>query len=101
MGGDGLPWIIDKDNGLEQRLPNDTWQVIGGCSQDVALAADNALWVVGCDDMEDGFSIYKLDKNTNSWSLIAGAATRMAALNEVSCIKVDKTGKIMKTVFSA
>ena len=84
---DGNPWVINSDSQIFQRSDDSSnsgdlgtsfgsWQQKDGMATDIAIGANNDVWIIGTDRQTDGYSIFKWENN--NWTKVEGAAEVIA-----------------------
>ncbi len=69
------PWYLTT--GYTIYMPSGTgYSIVPGAATDIAVGANNTVWVIGTGAEAGGYGIYKLVNG--SWSKIAGSALRVA-----------------------
>jgi peptidoglycan hydrolase-like protein with peptidoglycan-binding domain len=85
VGPDGIPWVVNSFGEIYRRSSKDPFDTTGweflpgsGCAWDIAVGAEGSAWVIGCDDVPGGHSIFKW--NGSGWDKTNdnGAADRIA-----------------------
>mmetsp|Transcript_16459 Transcript_16459/g.14151 ORF Transcript_16459/g.14151 Transcript_16459/m.14151 type:complete len:374 (+) Transcript_16459:7464-8585(+) len=57
----GKPWVVNK-NGNIYRWLGDKWEALSGQAQDIAISADNQVYITGTDNF-----LYRWYSRTSSW----------------------------------
>lgn len=58
---EGTPWVITTNNEIYYLNCNNNWIKIPGCARDIAIGKGFDMWLIGCDDHEDAYGIWKLN----------------------------------------
>lgn len=96
------PTEVDHD---EEALVAPQWIFVDTCATSIAVAADDTIWVVGCDNRADGDIWYMRDVCEGlacgpSWIKTAGRASRVAVDPQGNAIAVSSSGWPTKELFS-
>ena len=79
--GNGQLWVVNGYGGIYRRV-NNNWQGRSGKARDIGANGDGSVYVIGTNEVDGGFGIFKFD-GANGWTEIGGGALR---------ISVDPTG---------
>jgi Ricin-type beta-trefoil lectin domain-like/Secretion system C-terminal sorting domain/Tectonin domain len=74
---DGNPWVIRND-GSVARWNGAAWENLPGCLAEIAIGSDGAVWGLGCDWGNGGYSVWRW--NGSNWSNVDGRLTSIAVL---------------------
>ena len=83
VGKTGRPWIVTDTGAVLERTLGEEWlEHPGPAASDIAVGADDTVWITGQEAVEGGHELYRLTGDT--WTKVPGAAERLA---------VDPTGE--------
>ena len=76
VGPNGIPWIVNKHSHIFRYIPKKkAWKQVKGLAIDIGVGANGQVWVIGTDEKQGGFGIYRRDGN--KWTRMPGAAVRI------------------------
>lgn len=94
--GPDIPWVVSADGKIFRRL-NNAWYQISGCAKDIAVGYNDNAWVLGCaSGGTGGYQIFSW--NGSGWTLMPGAATKIAIRQQGHPWVVASNGGIYKWV---
>lgn len=89
----GRPWTVNDQGHIHRRLSNAAgnanWEQLPGCGRDIAIGEGTYAWVIGCNELPNGYGIYVWNEQTQitgtnptpgefTWRQVTGAGTTIA-----------------------
>jgi hypothetical protein len=92
------PILAATDGGVIK--PPCGWgQPLPGCTRDIAVGGDGAVWVVGCSKTSGGFVLRRREKDqpdSSAWEKVSGGGVRIAAGSDGTPWLINNEGKIYR-----
>ncbi|HMJ11830.1 MAG TPA: matrixin family metalloprotease [Polyangiaceae bacterium] len=85
----GKPWVVNNLGEIIRRTSNSptsgSWQLLPGCANDIDIAIDGSVWVLGCNDETSGNGTTVNKWNGSNWTYVPSPGGNRIA--------VDGTGR--------
>ena len=89
----GEPWIVDADNRIS-RWTGSEWARQPGEAQDIGVGANGAVWIVGTDPADGGYSIATW--NGEGWTSASGGGMRISVDADGFPYVVTEEGQLLR-----
>ncbi len=89
----GLPWVVDEDGSIRRRVVGGWQRMPDEPADDIAIAPDGNVWIIGRDERPGGFGPWRYYHGTD-WDCYEGAAVRISAGPDGLPWTVDDAGVI-------
>ncbi len=99
-GPDGTPWLVNNEGKIYHGHKDGSgWgNPLPGCAKDIAVGANGAVWVVGCDQVNGGWSLHHwigVDSQ-RPWQRSEGGGTNISVAPDGRPWIVNDIGNIYK-----
>lgn len=89
----GEAWVINSSRQIYRYVTaSNSWTLIQGNATDIGIGADGSVWIIGANQAEGGFDIYKW--SGNGWNRVQGGAVRIAVDPRGNAWVVNNTNNV-------
>jgi hypothetical protein len=92
----GRLWLVNDQGAIYRGREGALWERLPGCARDIAVGANGAVWIVGCDRVSGGWSVHRW--RNGAWQRVEGGATNIAVADDGTPWIVDDIGTIYRGV---
>lgn len=95
VANDGTPYVVSNYGNTYYLAYNNSWIMLPGCANDIAIGKNDEIYKIGCQKGDDGYLVYRLLCNDISRTILSGNSQHCSWINLGSGgvkIKVLKDG---------
>jgi hypothetical protein len=92
----GRLWLVNNEGAIYRGREGALWERLPGCARGIAVGSNGAVWIVGCDRVSGGWSLYRW--RNGAWQRVERGATNIAVADDGTPWIVDDVGNIYRSV---